>query len=194
MQTILLVDDFPDLLIEGLPDIFSDSVDNLDDILKRRGINLCYCDAVNDTDYASRGESVIYWLSKKLDSIVADGKADSLIGVVMDLQIHVRTLGIFSSQLNRVATNNGADTGYQLARYIFANDRNLSPYQNMFSDVPILYHSLSKYEPHANSFTSWMGDSYRPYEMGRMQKYTHLAKHEPDKTIQAVLDWSKNLI
>jgi hypothetical protein len=141
-------------------------------------LELQICGEGKATGPRARSEACLTGLIEFLNS----SEDLEVCGFVIDIQIPVANLEIMEGVMDgmrRVKTNLGADTGYQIARYVLANKGGgnfKTPYGDRFKDKPVLFLTISSKASQDNEFVDWMGVLYQEHDPKNTSQYQHLEK------------------
>ena len=129
---------------------------------------------------------------KYLDSLGDQSKVD-IAGFILDINIPVENLGQFSDELSGIGTGHGAYTGFQLARYVLGNEDDLSPYEDRYKNLPVLYLSISGFGD--SRYTRWMKKDYVKFDHeSKLLQYSHLEKSLTGKATRGyIVSWASKV-
>lgn len=174
MEQIIVVDDE----LESI----SGSLTRLKKILDDKKFKLVVCTSSEDSVSGhERAKNALGMFNVTLSNMQFP---DTIIGIVLDVNMPVENLGEFGQVLESAKTGNGSYTGFQVARYILSNDEGISPFGSTFSNIPIAFNTLYGFQH--DSYTEWMGSDYSMLRNSTTSKYTHLYKGDPTQLTEWV--------
>lgn len=159
--------------------------------IESRSLELVVCGEGRSVGMQQRAVTCNKAFYGKLCQAVSDEDVDNILGFIIDVNMPIDDLAIYSERLQSISTSGGAYTGFKVAQFVLNNHRrNLSPFGNCYRDKPILFLSISGY--HLDGNTSWMGGEYTDYDQtASFTKYTHLQKSVIRKSMRdAIKQWA----
>lgn len=173
---------------------YTSAVGSFVDELRSDGIDVIVCGEGNSDGNIRRAEFCVSGFRTCLEAIIENDEIDRVAGFILDLNIPVPNLSEFGTNMRGIGTGEGAYTGIQIARYILANEDELSPYGDLFKHVPVLYLSISDYG--SGEATAWMGREYKKFSVdARITKYAHVEKSlGGSSTTVAVKAWASKIM